>query len=163
MTKLIYLAGPIAGLSYDGATNWRMDAAEALDQCHPWAGGTHEHVKTLSPLRAKDYLKDVQQLSNKDVPIYAQMSPLSTPRGIMTRDHNDATRCDVMFVNLFGAEKISMGTMMELAWAYDRHIPVVCWIETQGNIHDHPMVNECIDFRASTFDECVALVKTILG
>jgi hypothetical protein len=35
----------------------------------------------------------------------------------MTRDRFDATRCDVLLVNLLGAERVSIGTMMEVAWA----------------------------------------------
>lgn len=157
--QTIYLAGPIAGLSFNDAVEWRQTAASELFQGASWGQGA---VKTLSPLRAKDYLAKVEHLSNEDIPKYAAMSVLSSPRGIMSRDHNDATTCDVMLVYLLGAKKISVGTVMEIAWAYQKRIPVVCVMEA-GNVHEHPMVTEAIDFRVDTLEEAIKVVKAILG
>lgn len=157
--QTVYLAGPIAGLSYEGATEWRTAAADMLEVV---SYGGLTGVKTLSPLRAKDYLPKDKPLTNEDIDKYAAISVLSSPRGIMCRDHNDATTCDVMLIYLFGAKKISVGTVMELAWAYQNRTPVVCVMEA-GNVHEHPMVAEAIDFRVDTLDEAVKVVKSILG
>ena len=45
---LVYLAGPITGLTFDGCTDWREYAKKSLAE----AG-----IDGLSPMRAKDYLK----------------------------------------------------------------------------------------------------------
>ncbi len=152
--KTVYLAGPIDGLTYDDATDWRETATADLAD----AG-----IKGLSPMRCKSYLANVARLDNHDQS-YGLMSPLSTARGIMTRDRFDATRCDVMLVNLLGAPNPSMGTVMEMAWADLRRTPIVCMIEADGsNPHEHPMVNETIGFRATSLSEALDLVKALLA
>ena len=149
--KTVYLAGPIAGLDYLGATNWR-DYAEIELARHA--------IKGLSPMRAKEYLAEFTNFS-ATCEGYADLSPMSGPRGIMTRDRFDATRCDVLLVNFLGAEKISVGTVMEVAWADLRRTPIVCVMEP-GNIHEHAMLNEAIGFRTSTLDDGLHIVKAIL-
>ena len=64
-----------------------------------------------------------------------------------TRDRFDATRCDLLFVNLLGAKETSIGTVMEIAWADLLRKPIVLAIEPEGNIHDHGMIKEAIGFR----------------
>ena len=153
--KTVYLAGPIAGLGYSEAVDWRVGAINAL---LGW------NIKGLSPMRAKEYLKDVE----RDVGFsatceeYGHLSPLSSPRGIMTRDRFDATRCDVLLVNLLGAQKVSVGTLMEIAWADLCRTPIVAVMEA-GNVHEHAMVNEAIGFRCESLDEALHVVRSILA
>ena len=88
--------------------------------------------------------------------------PLTTPRGVITRDHNDCTRADLLIVNLLGTERVSIGTVMEVAWAWDRRIPIVCLIE-EDNIHIHAMLSETLDYRTKDIDEAISLARAILG
>lgn len=112
--RTVYLAGPISGLSFKGCTDWRAEVAEALGEIY---------IRTLSPLRGKDYLASLPVLSGHGRE-YAHMGVLSTPRAVMTRDRFDATRCDVLFVNLLGAKQVSIGTVMEIAWADACRTPI---------------------------------------
>jgi nucleoside 2-deoxyribosyltransferase len=146
----VYLAGPITGLNYAGATDWR---GYAITKLKPVAG--------LSPMRAKEYLVSLPKISGTGEE-YAHMGPLSTPRGVMTRDRFDATRCDVLLVNLLGAQAVSIGTVMEIAWADLSRIPIVCAIEESGNPHEHMMVNEAIGFRVRSLDEAIQVTRAIL-
>lgn len=154
--KTVYLAGPISGLGYSGATGWRDAVVADL---------ARYGIEGLSPLRAKEYLAHIED----DVGFsetgheYSHLSPLSTSRGVMVRDHFDATRCDVLLVNLLGATKVSTGTVMEIAWAYDRRTPIVVCMEPTGNPHEHAMVNEAIGFRCGSLDEGLHVVKAILA
>lgn len=154
----VYLAGPISGLNYDGCTEWRATAAHALGMFG---------IKGLSPMRAKEYLRDAYDAEggfSATCEEYGHLSPLSGPRGIMTRDRFDATRCDVLLVNLLGAAKVSIGTMMELAWADLKRTPIVAVIEPDGsNVHEHCMVDQAIGFRCATLDEALHVVRSILG
>lgn len=145
----VYLAGPISGLSYGGCTDWRQYACEALSSVG---------IIGVSPLRAKDYLKNETAIGDS----YEQ-SVLSCARGITTRDRFDCVRADLLLVNLLGAERVSIGTMMEIAWADLSRIPVVLVIEPEKNVHDHAMVRECVGFRVQTLDEGLNVVKAILG
>lgn len=154
MNSSVYLAGPIAGLGYGDATDWRNVATQHLNPIKAW-----------SPMRAKEYLADVTgdvgfSATCKE---YGHLSPMSGPRGIMTRDFFDATRCDVMMVNLLGAKKVSIGTVMEIAWAYQKRTPVVVVMEPDGsNVHEHCMIAEAIGFRCASLDEALHVVRSIL-
>lgn len=90
------------------------------------------------------------------------MGVLSQARSVMTRDRFDATRCDVLFVNLLGAKAPSIGTVMEIAWADSKRTPIVCVMEKAGNPHEHMMVNEAIGFRVETLEDAVHVTKSIL-
>jgi nucleoside 2-deoxyribosyltransferase len=151
---LVYLAGGIAGLSGERATRWR-DAARA----HLW----ERDIEALDPMRAKHSLDRAPHIST-DFHDYAGRGAFFTSRGIMARDHSDVLRCDALLVNLLGLEHPSMGTIMELGWAYTRQKPVVVAIEASGNPHDnHPMLHEAMPFRVTTLDEAIDAVAVILG
>lgn len=152
----VYLAGPIAGQDYIGATAWRLWATQRL---------ADSGIKGLSPMRAKEYLRDVQGDVGFSATCeeYGHLSPLSGPRGIMTRDRFDATRCDVLWVNLLGAKKVSIGTCMEIAWADLKRTPIVVCIEPDGNPHEHCMITEAIGFRCASLDEGLHVVRSILS
>lgn len=148
MNKLVYLAGPITGLSFNDATNWRYYAQDVLGK----AG-----ITALSPLRAKDYLAGEQKIADS-----YEHKALSCRRGIMTRDRFDVCRCDVLVVNLLGTEKVTIGTVMEMGWADLLRKPIVTILE-DGNIHDHSMVREASGFVVPTVDAALDLVKAILA
>jgi hypothetical protein len=146
---LVYLSGPISGLTYGESTDWR----EYVTQCFP------PHIQGVSPMRAKRYLNDGSKLA-ADVPF---TFPLSTDRSINSRDRMDTLRSTVMLVNLLGAEKASIGTAMEIAWAYDHKIPVVIAMEPEGNVHDHPMVRDSLSVRVASLNEAIEATVAIVS
>lgn len=145
----VYLAGPITGLSYGTSTDWREYAIKDLATAK---------IRGVSPLRAKDYLKNESNIADS----YESIA-LSSSRGITTRDRWDATRCDLVLANLVGAEKVSIGTVMELAWADAARKPIILVIEPEKNVHDHAMVREVTGFRVSTLEEGLKIAKAILS
>jgi nucleoside 2-deoxyribosyltransferase len=153
----VYLAGGIAGLAGSEATDWRKYAAALLE---PY------DIETLDPMRAKEALGRQDRIS-RNFNDYAKNGAFFTSRGIMTRDFNDVKRCDALLVNLLGykaEDRVSAGTIMELAWAYAFQKPAVVAIEASGNPHDnHPMIHEAMPFRVTTLDEAIDAVAVILG
>jgi hypothetical protein len=145
--KTVYLAGPITGCSYEGCTNWRKYAIAKLAECG---------IAGLDPMRGKEYLEAETSVSDN----YSG-EVLSCSRGIMTRDHWDCLRCSLLLVNLRHATRVSIGTCMEIAWAWDNGIPVVAVLEP-GNPHDHSMINEAIGFKMQSLDEAISIIKAIL-
>jgi len=145
--KLLFLAGPLTGISYKQALAWRTEVARKLPS----------DIVAFSALRKKDYLSDETVLNDS----YAAW-PLSTPRGTITRDRNDVLRCDALFVNLLGAKQVSLGTMFELAWADLKRIPIIIVME-QGNVHDHAFVREVAGYVAQSVDEGVDIVVSVLS
>lgn len=150
--RQVYLAGPITGCSYDGCTDWREWAKTELSK----AG-----IIGLSPMRAKDYLAKFETISGTGQE-YQHMSPLSTSKGVITRDRFDTQRADIVLVNLLGAKAVSIGTMMEFGWADSARRPIVCAMEREGNPHEHMMVSEAIGFRVATLEEAVHICVGIL-
>jgi nucleoside 2-deoxyribosyltransferase len=153
MRPIVYLAGAIAGLSGADAIDWRNQAVEDLKL---------RGVEALSPMRAKDVLRNRTISGNFND--YKDLGAFFTSRGIMTRDFNDVKRCDALLVNLLGLEKPSLGTIMELAWAFAFQKPAVIAIEKTGNPHsNHPMLHEAMPFRVDSLEEAIDSVAIILG
>lgn len=150
--RTAYLAGPISGLTYNAATDWRRQAQAFLAQ---------RGIAGLDPLRGKDFLKDHGVLRG-DADWYGAMNVFATQRGVMTRDRFDAQRCDVLLVNFLGAERVSIGTCMEIAWADALRTPIVCAMEATGNPHEHIMLNEAVGFRVPTLEQALEVVAKIL-
>lgn len=134
---LVYLAGPITGLSWEESVAWY----EVVDKRFP------PHIIPVMPLRGKTWLQD--EVSIKDN--YTAMHPLSTEAGIMTRDKLDVMRADALLVNLLGAKSVSIGTVIEIAWAHMHQKPVVVVME-KDNIHQHSMVRGCASMVVETLD-----------
>jgi nucleoside 2-deoxyribosyltransferase len=141
----VYLAGPITGASYGEATEWRSLVIAALPR-----------ADVFSPMRAKDYLVGRESMADS----YAEFA-LSTPKAVVTRDRFDSTRCDLLFANLLGAERVSIGTVMEIAWADARRTPIVLVMEDNG-LHDHAMLREVAGWVVPTVDAAIGITNAVL-
>jgi nucleoside 2-deoxyribosyltransferase len=85
---------------------------------------------------------------------------MSTPKSVVTRDRNDTTKSDAVIINLLGAQRVSIGTMIEAGWADAARVPVILVIEPE-NIHQHMMLAEIAGYTVQTLDEAVHIVKTL--
>ena len=154
MRPSVYLAGPIRGLNYNDATEWRESARSALSDVG---------IDAFSPMRAKDYLrKETNVDGNKLKDQYAEY-PLSTMKAITTRDRADCMGADLVIMNLLGAKIVSIGSVLEVAWADAARVPVILVMEKDGtNVHEHGMIREMCGFHVETLDEAVYLARAIL-
>lgn len=123
--KKVYLAGPISGLDYNTATEWRLHASKILEECG---------ITAYSPMRKKEMLKDEKDLNDT----YNKI-PETSQDFINIRDFNDCKTSDGLLVNLLGTKRVSIGTVMEIAWARAFKIPTVIVLE-KDNIHNHGML-----------------------
>src|SRR5271165_6398304 len=140
----IYLAGPITGLTYSDAQDWRDELTVKLNS---------EKIECLSPLRGKDYLLDAGVLHSGSYD-----GVLTTGKAITRRDYFDCTRATAVLVNLLGTERVSIGTVMELAWCYQAAIPTIVMME-KNNLHNHVMINESSTYIVETLEEAVHTMK----
>jgi nucleoside 2-deoxyribosyltransferase len=147
-TYLVYLSGPIAGLTYAEDSDWR----EYVTRCFP------PHIQGVSPLRGHRMLENMGPITNGMLE-----HPLRTDRAINTRNRFDTLQADAVLVNLLGTSRVSIGTVMEIAWAYDHNIPVVVAIEPEGNPHEHPMLRDCASFRVASLDEAIEMATAIVS
>ncbi len=148
--KRVYLAGPITGLTYGGCNSWREYAQKELFAAE---------IIGVSPLRAKDYLKTYEGELIGDE--YFD-KVLSCAKGITTRDRWDAMNSDLLLVNFLGAERASLGSMIEYGWADAARNPIITVMEEGGNLHDHAIVRELTGFRVETLDAGLNVAKAIL-
>ena len=147
MEKHLYLAGPILGTAYDACTSWRQYVCEKLPS----------DIIGITPMRGKESLSGQQEIKVLD-----RSNPITATKGIITRDRFDLMRCDMVLMNLLGATKVSIGSMIELGWADAFRKTVVLVIE-EGNCHMHAIVQEIAGFIVPTLDQGIEVVKSILS
>lgn len=122
----IYLAGPITGQDLDQAKSWRDEVKNILSDVG---------LSGFSPMRGKSY----HSKEEKDEPGFNDRT-MSSINGIYIRDYNDVKTSDAILVNFLECgNRVSIGTVMEIAWAKSLQIPVVIVMEKE-NIHDHGML-----------------------
>jgi len=176
---LIYLAGPITGLSWKAATEWRKNLIEKFKDA---STGRINYI-ALSPLRGKEYLE-----SETDIKDSYQGHRMSTPKAITERDLNDVRRSDLVIVNFIGADRVSIGTVLEIGAAKALNVPIILVIEdpkeneiasetislttgdanvkylsTWKNVHDHSMVKESASLITSHIDDAFDFALHLLG
>lgn len=147
----VYLAGPIKGLNYEDATGWREHAKAELESVG---------IDAFSPMRAKKYLENDKAIDSSDSNY--SMYPLSVPPAVVCRDFNDCTKRDALIVYLRNAKAVSIGTMFEVAWAYQARIPIILVMEKTGNPHEHMFVRQCANFQVEYIVDALTIAKAIL-
>lgn len=153
MSKTIYLCGPITGCTFSEAKyGWREEVYDAL---------TPKGIECLSPLRhlREDQINTADQKSMN--PNGASIGALSTPRGLTERDRFDTLRSDLLFCNLLGAQRPSIGSMIEFGWADANRIPILCCME-KDNIHHHGMVTAIASWIVPTLEEAIEITQDLL-
>lgn len=151
-TYRAYLCGPITGFSYSKVTDWREKAAVELAK---------HNIVSYSPMRGKSYLKDLGPLSadcdTHDGGVEVSMD------GVMMRDYLDVIRSHVIVAYL-PTENIkwpSVGSCIEMGWAFDRRIPVVAITAKDGCYMQHPMANRCITYRVDTLEQGIYIATSL--
>lgn len=137
MKQYVYLSGPMIGCSFKEMASWRLEACEKLNS---------DTVKCLSPTRS---------YTEKEI-------PYETDKWINRRDYFDCTRADCLLVNFLDMKKLSIGTVMEIAWAYQAQIPVIAVVKA-GGFQNHPMLQDCITQEVGSLEEGINFVKELLS
>ena len=137
--KIVYLAGPIRGLTHDDARyGWRLEFSLLLSR--------HSHILCTSPMRDID-----------------EKSPIDES-AIVCRDKYDVINSDLVVVNFLGSQIGSLGTAVEFGWADMAEVPIMCIIEENPvtNPHDHPILNKLSGYTAHSLDEAARLTISML-
>lgn len=143
----VYLAGPITGLSYHGATDWRAGVVEEL-----WP-----RIVGYSPMRGKTYLAKETKIGHT-----YENTILSGEKAIFHRDVVlDVRRADLVLVNFLGAEKVSIGTVFEMGVAWELRKPIVTIMEI-GNTHDHPFIRQASGWVVPNLTTALDTIRAIL-
>ena len=145
----IYLAGPLTGLSYDDAQDWRLQAIRLLE----------DYVDCFNPMRGCDFLRGSKKLQATSEQHKGIM--MSTNKNVLVRDRTDCITSDALLIYFPPGCAPSIGTSQEAAWAHLLHKPIVA-IAEEVNIHrQHAMLTEqCV--WADTLEEGCEMIKSIL-
>ena len=144
----IYLAGPIAGLTYEGAAlGWRERIKPLLPE-----------FDLYSPMRNKEFLAGVGELSGS-----YEHNPLASAKGILGRDRNDVLNCDLMIACFLEADgNMSLGTAMEFGWADAWRKPIIAVGEPDGSHIRHPMLSAASLYIVETLEHAAQLARHLL-
>jgi nucleoside 2-deoxyribosyltransferase len=138
--KTVYLAGPILGLNYEQANDWRVALARELS--------TH-HIRGVSPLRCEPLTDDVYTTGSDD-PMFG------TARAIASKNIYDIKNCDLTLCYQPSTQPLSVGTLMELAYAHALGKPTV--FVAAGRLPDHPLVQHCSGWILPTLGDALELI-----
>jgi nucleoside 2-deoxyribosyltransferase len=138
----IYCCAPISGRTYDEVIIYYEEIRRDLI-----AFGLHP----LIPMVRRDHDND------PNVPAHGQLHPASSDKSITNRDRWMVKSSDIVYANLIGATRVSIGTCMELAWAYDRGKHVIIAME-DDNLHRHAFVNTAADAIFASHLEAMAYI-----
>lgn len=137
MKHFVYLSGPMGGCSFEEMASWRQFVRTRLDS---------NTLRCIDPTRS----------------FTPTTVPYETDKWINRRDYSDCVRSQCVLVNFLGMKHLSIGTVMEIAWAYQKQIPVVCVCDFDGP-QKHPMLRDSIIHEVRTLEEGVAAVKELLS
>lgn len=126
----IYCATPMTGRSFGDVLEYYQNLTVFLKKVG---------FDVLCPMVCKTHLKAEQQLAAHGI-----KHPISTDHAIIERDRWMVQHSDVIYTNLLGANRVSIGSVMELAWAYDKGKHTIVVME-KDNIHQHSFVLEAAD------------------
>lgn len=144
MGKLkVYCAHPITGLEWAEVIEYYANIQQRLKEIG---------FNVLHPMTGKSALHT--EVKNKKFQATGNQSPVATDHAIFERDRWMVRNCDILYLDLSHTDKVSIGCMMELAWAsmLDKYTVVVL---PKGNLHRHAFVLEAADI---ILEDCDAAI-----
>lgn len=137
----IYLVRPISGCTFQEVTQGYKETANIL---------LNHGYQVLHAMMGKEDLQQNDEVFKN----HGYTHPVATDRAILGRDRWMVKKADIVFANFLGAKRVSIGSMMELAWAHDHGKHVVIAME-KDNIHRHAFVTGCADILFETQEEAL--------
>ncbi len=131
MNKIIFLSGPMRGISRTEGMAWREQIKTTLG-----AGFT-----TLHAYRGRE-----------------EKETFPDPRGAVIRDKQDIRRCDVMIVNDTFDNASMIGTSMEVFLAHSIDKPVIVFGHAHENDY---WLNTHLHMRVNTLEDACEIVRKL--
>lgn len=147
--KSIYLAGAISGRTKSEANDWRADVSAKL---------ARHFIKGISPLRCEPLIGERYGLTYQD-PRFGTARAIAS-KNFMDVQNTDMTLC--YFPRAINEERLSVGTVIELAWAHAIGKPTLLVTDYELLI-EHPVVQANASWVLRTLDEAVDVIVGVLG
>ena len=146
----IYLVHPMSGLKWEEVEEYYTRSKKDLEALGYFV---------LHPMCAKSELKG----NRFDPRAGESINPVVSPHGITRRDHWMVRKADIIFADLSGAKKKSIGSISEVAAGYIQGKHTVGVMEAD-NIHRHAFMEEQVDVLFETYEGAIDyLAKLIQG
>jgi len=136
----VYLAGYIQGAVLEKCREWRLKIRNHYEN---WKGAHIPYpIIWLDPMNGEEEVSKDGMISS--VPKQA----------IFTRDYQCVKKCDMIVVNTdtFGSNRPLMGTIFEIAWAFEWHKPVAM-ITQEKYFKEHPFLKNNVAWYVNSVDE----------
>lgn len=143
----IYLVHPISGYVAEEVFQYYKDTEARLKAIG---------YDVLTPMYGQRYLR-----CDKEVRAFGYTMPCTTNHAIMGRDHWMVKQCDILYANLIGTKTVSIGGMMEMAWAYDNDKHIIVSLEKE-NIHAHAFVYEAADIVYENHEDAITYLEQLV-
>lgn len=144
----VYIAGKISGYGYDEVVDYFRRTADRLEKTG---------YETMHPMLGKDALRTEITLKSE-----GYGNPESTNHAIIERDRWMVENSDIILCNLSNTSRVSIGSVMELAWAEYLHKLVIVVME-DTNIHRHAFILEAADVIFETIEEAFIYLENLKG
>jgi nucleoside 2-deoxyribosyltransferase len=151
MKPTLYLAGPMSGLTWRQALEWRKQATDVL----------HTQWRIINPVRHQvptERLDEIipcsTQHNNKHVALHL------TATGIASQDEFYIDQSDWIFCNFLDAVKPTFGSVWELGYAWGRRKHILSVIEP-GSMHDHPFIRRRSHVFTPSLEDAIQYFVTI--
>lgn len=150
--KHVYLAGPITGLEFDEAKDWRDEFIEKLAR-RGWNG--------LSPMRDKEEFRIKGKLS----------AFFDEGAAAVDRDLRDIEKSEAVIINFRDAAAVSLGSSAEMGYAYALGRPIIVVVEGDpgewnkrpegANPHHHVFTEYMATAIVSSLDDALRALESV--
>lgn len=145
----VYLCGYISDKKLKECINWRR---QIIEHYNNWNDGEGYPLIWIDPMNGEFGKIENDGMSSSLVP----------GRALLIRDFNSVKTSDIIVANLntFGGNRPMIGSIFELAWAWDRNKPIII-ITKDKYFLNHPFIKETATIIVSSVEEL--LQKKILN
>lgn len=145
--RTVYCVHPITGLTPDEVFSYYENIKLKMSPCYD----------VLIPMTGKSSLRCAKELKSHG----HDELPIATNHAIFERDRWMVTQSDIVYANLMGAtERVSIGSMFELAWASILGKYVVLALD-KASVHKHAFVLEAADAIFESSEEAENYLLTL--
>lgn len=148
----IYLAGPMNGLTWREALEWRARVERELGSS--W--------QLINPVRAQideDKLDEPIGSQVRNEGVYVDLHLTAT--GICAQDEFFIDQSDWILANFVGASRTSIGSVWELGYAWGKGKKIMSVLTPGDVLHDHPFVRRRSHVFTQNLDEAIDFFKHI--
>jgi len=145
----IYLAGPMTGLTWEQATQWREKAALILTPS--W--------RVVTPVKGQLQSAQSDVITASTMDDTQEHLPLAhTATGITAQDEFYVRQSDWVLANFTGSTRVSQGTVWELGFAWGLGKQIISVIP-KGDVHDHPFIRRRSHVFVQELDEAIEYLR----